>query len=484
MPRPGRSPARRSGAPVFPLSTNDLEQINSASLRILETTGVRLGLPSVLEAMKRRGCHEGLQADVVRIPRELVAECVSSAPSAVKLSDLGGRDVLAQPGGETLFWTCNALYIANSRRVRPITEHDFINWVRVTDQLENVHAAVSPTIADHPPQTRDFVGFRLLAENTTKHFRPCIYTPDGALAIMEMAQVLLGSTSLAERPIVSFGYTVTSPLSWGVPALELFEKTSGHGVPMMINAEPTAGATSPVTLAGALALANAEALSGVVITQTLEPGRPVIFNLGFAHTMDMRNAVTRTGGPENGLLGAAGAQLAAFHGLPSAAWASSESMTTDQQASAEFATVALAQATAHTNIIWGVGQLESQRTISLAQGVIDNEIAGSILRVQRGIRVDAESIAEAVITELAHKADYLSHDHTVAHFREELYRPELFYSGRRDAWENGGALTAYDRACERVCQILSAPHRPKITDEVARELRGIEAVWRERLGAL
>ena len=465
----------------MPPTQTELEQINAASLNILERVGVKIHLPGILDLLRRRGCGEGPESDTALIPRQLVGECLEAAPSQVVLSDLSGCQVALTANGPSVFWTCNALYICEDGVARPIAEQDFVNWTRVTDALEHVHAAVAPSIDGYPPWSRDFVGFRLLAENTAKHLRPCIYTPDGAVAILEMAEVLLDGTPLRERPIVSFGYTAVSPLQWSSSALELFRKTSGHGAPMMVNAEPTAGVTSPVTLAGTLALANAEALSGVVITQLLEPGRPVVFNLGFSHTLDMRAVITRTGGPENGLLGAAGAGLARLHDLPSASWASTESMVPDQQAAYEFTMVALMHALAGVNIIWGVGQLESQRTIALEQGAMHNEMVGAILRAQRGVEVTQEAIAEDVIAELAHAADYLGHDHTLDHFRSELFMPDVSYSGRREKWEAAGSSTMLERARERVKEILAQPTQPTITDETRSELKAIEAGWMDRL---
>ena len=73
---------------------------------------------------------------------------------------------------------------------------------------------VGTSIADYPPTTRDFVGFRVMAGNTGKHLRPCIYTPAGARTVMEMAKVLLEGTTLRERPIVSTGFSIISPLHW------------------------------------------------------------------------------------------------------------------------------------------------------------------------------------------------------------------------------------------------------------------------------
>lgn len=250
---------------------------------------------------------------------------------------------------------------------------------------------------------------------------------------------------------------------------------------MMINSEPTAGATSPVTLGGTLMLANAEALSGVVIVQTLEPGRPCVFNLGFAHTMDMRHAITRTGGPENGIMGAIGAEFARMRGLPSASWMSTESMVADEQAAWEKMNVGLMHALAGVNIIWGIGQLESQRTMSPEMMVIDNEIVGAALRAARMPTVDDDALAYEVIAEMAAVPDYLSHPHTLDHFRTELFEADLGFVGRREGWQAAGACTARERARARVEQILSEPAVSRLDEGRERELLSIEARWKEAL---
>ena len=165
-----------------------------------------------------------------------------------------------------------------------------------------------------------------MMENTRKHLRPCIYTPQGVAIIVEMAQAYLAEIGqdLRSRPIVSTGYTIVSPLHWTKEGLEVYPAVGGFGMPATINSECISGATSPVTLAGTLVLANAEALSGIVINQILEPGRPCIYNLGFSHVMDMRSAEPTTGAPENGLIAAAGAAFARDLNLPSAAWTCSD----------------------------------------------------------------------------------------------------------------------------------------------------------------
>lgn len=462
------------------LEDHELARINERSLDLIEQVGVRIDHDDVTRRLLAAGCRE-LPTGMIAFPRELIAECVAQAPSTVRLGQMDGTVVEIGPGGPTVFWTGNAISIYAEGEHRPITEPEFVALTRVADALPHVQAAVGPTISEIPAQFRDFVGCRLLAQHTGKHLRPCIYTPRGGRAICEMGEVLAAPGALRDRPVVSFGYTAVSPLHWTAPGLELFVQTAGFGVPMMINAEPTAGATAPVTLAGTLMLANAEALSGVAIVQTLEPGRPCIFNLGFAHAMDMRQAITRTGSPENGLLGAIGAELARFHGLPSASWMSTEAMAPDEQAAWEKTTVGLMHALGGVNVIWGVGQLESQRTLCPEMMVIDDEIAGIALRAARGVPVDDDTLAFEVAAELGSEAEYLGHAHTLAHFREELFVPALGFVGWRERWQEAGATTALERARERVRAILSAPEEPRLAEDVERELLAIEARWREEL---
>lgn len=250
---------------------------------------------------------------------------------------------------------------------------------------------------------------------------------------------------------------------------------------MMVNSEPLAGGTAPVTLAGALTQANAEALSGIVILQVLEPGRPCVLNLGFSHMLDMRTALATSGQIQDGLIAAAGAEIARYHGLPSASWMSSDNSLCDEQSVLEKATTGLLHALGGVNILWGVGQLETEFTLSMEQAVIDNELAGMLLRAQRGIEVNPETIAEDVIRDCATTGGFLTHEHTLRHFREEHIESTLTCPQRREAWTAAGSPTLGERASKRVEELLSGPREPCLTPDQAAELRKIEEKWIQRL---
>lgn len=463
-----------------PLSRSDLERIDREAVRLLERVGIWLDHEEVRARLVAAGAQEAPQAKVLRLPEQMVRDAMEAAPKTVRLSSVSGEDIELTACGPTVFWTGNALHLTTLSERKPFTSDTLAQFVRLVETLEHVHAPVATSMADIPPTCRDFVGFRVLAQNSRKHLRPCVYTPRGPLTIYEMAQVI-APRPFAEHPIFSLGYTAVSPLRWSNSALELFLVTSGKRIPMMINVEPLAGATAPVTLAGSIVQGNAEALAGFTVVQTLEPGRPCVYNMGFAHPFDMRSLISLTGAAECGLHQAAGAQLAQFYSLPCASWMSTESCVPDAQAGLEKVMTGLHHVLAGVNIIWGIGQLDSQQALSMEMAVIDNDIAGQLLRAQRGIPVSDDTLAIEAIEQVGPGGNFMMADHTLDNFRGQIHYPDLLHRGERERWEQEGAKWLHDRAHERVQEILSRPREPLLTEDQETEILAIERKRMEEL---
>ena len=470
------------------LAEGEKQKVHEIALAILNDIGVKIDHPEIFELLCQIGGKGDKGTSVVRMSEDMVARALASCPKKVAFADLEGGITEVYSGAQPLFWGGNALYFSRGKKREVMSEARFIEMVRLYDTLENAHAIVGTSIGDFPPQTRDFVGLRRLAENSGKHMRPVIFTPAGAQVIIEMCQTILEmeryqGANLAQLPIASFGFTIVSPLHWTNLALEVFQKTSGFGIPVMVNSEVIAGTTAPVTLPGALCLAVAEVMSGIVIVEALEKGRPVVFNAGFPHVFDMQTAETLTGSSENGLLQGAGDQMAAHYGLPSASWMSTESMVPDGQACLEKVLTGLQHAYSGANLIWGIGNLESTLTISLEQAVIDNEIAASILRTIKGLDFSEDKLAFPLIKEMGHRSDYLSSDHTFKYFKEELLFSNLWNRERRENWEEKGALDLAERASRSVQERLSRKRESLIDDTTREKLQGIERRWIQKLGS-
>src|SRR5574341_1115161 len=136
---------------------------------------------------------------------------------------------------------------------------------------------------------------------------------------------------------------------------------------------------------------------------------------------------------------------------------STEAMVVDGQAAAEKTLTGLAHVTHGVNIVWGAGNLESTLCMSPEMLVIDDEIVGSIRRFGRGIDVTEETLALDLIRQVGHRGDFLSTDHTLRHFRDQIRHTRLPTRCKRQAWERQGRCTLEERAAARVQELLARP---------------------------
>ena len=459
------------------LTQAERERIHQTGKMILGEVGVIIHDTMVYNLLLDAGAvPDKTNAERLYFPPGMVEKYLPLCPKSFTIKDRMGNAIEVKNGARPLYYTANGTHYVRgtSKKAVDIGEREFVDFVRVADRLENIDGLVGTSIIDYVPAMRDMAGFRLMAQNSYKHLRPCIYTPAGAEAIIEMAGVILDGKPLSQNMFFTLGYSCVSPLAWAPTAMQLFYRTRGHKIPMMINSEPMAGATSPVTLAGSLALADAEIVSGIVINQVLEPGRPCIYNAGFAHVMDMMSANALTGAPENALLQAAGAEMAAYHNLPCASWALSDSAMLDGQASYEKMNTYIAHTVSGVNIVWGAGNLEASKTICPESAVIDNEIIGCCKRFARGIQVDEEHLAYDIIKEAALDSSFLESEHTLEHYREQIRHSKLPNRQPRRLWDGKGSLSMEEKAEKIVGDILSQKPEQYLTGAQMDKLMQIE----------
>ena len=286
---------------------------------------------------------------------------------------------------------------------------------------------------------------------------------------------------VGDYPWFSIGFTAHGPLRWTHLALDIYKNTAGKGIPATVNGEPMAGVSAPVTLAGAAAVGNAEILAGIVVNQLLEPGRPLIHNLGLAHVFDMKTAIAVTGAPENALLARVGAILGSFYNIPSCSWVSTESMSNDSQAALEKMCGWVTHLLSGVSAIWGVGQLESEISVSPAAAVIDNEMIEYAKRYVRGFEVSDDSIALDVTREVGIAGSFLDQMHTALNFRNELYSPPTLFRENRSAWKDKGSLPYQARAEALAEDLMSQDVETGLDDNQTKELRRLADEFASRM---
>ena len=438
------------------LSPEQASTLHDASLTILERTGVQLHLDEAVEMLRKAGAKIS-DDNLVHIPASLVEQALSTAPKEVPIYNrngnpsmrLGGRNNYYGPGSD-------CLYIVDHRtqeRRQPVLQ-DVVEASRVCDALPNVDFVMSMFVpSDVDPEISDIHQMEIMLNHTGK---PIIFVTNefkGCKDAVAMAEVVAGgSDALRAKPFVACYINVTSALVHNEEALQKILFLSEKGIPALYIPVVTAGMSGPVTLPGSMAMLNAGALVGVVLSQLKREGAPVLVpGCGLA-IMDMRTMVTPYCSPDG-----KGMDMTISHylGLPNFALGGvSESKLVDQQAAAEAALTLMSATLNGGNLIHDMGYLESGLTGSLAQLVICDEIVGWLKHFIAPIEVNQETLMLDLIDEKGPTGNFLTDDHTFTHFREHWY-PQLFERGNFSQWEAGGGKSLGQRAEEFVEYILA-----------------------------
>ena len=292
----------------------------------------------------------------------------------------------------------------------------------------------------------------------------------GACHTVEMARIVFGD--LADRYVCIGLINSLTPLRYSHEMLEALAAYSEARQPVIIAALAMAGSTAPVTLAGVLALQNAELLAGVSLTQMISPGTPVI--IGSTSTnIDMKTGALAIGSPELSTMIAAHAQLARFYNLPSrSGGALTDASYPDAQAGFESMMSLLTTINCGVDFMLHAGGiLSSYLAFSFEKFVLDDEMCGMVRRFQEGIRVEPDTLAYDVAAHVGVGGNYLADDHTVQRCRTEFFRPALCDRAGLDAWTQGGRLTAVDRARQRWHKLVNRHVDPPLDSTTARQLR-------------
>ena len=468
------------------LSSEEICDIHTATLDILQHTGVLVHEPTALALLKDAGAQVDAKKELVHIPPHLIEEATRKAPRQftlyardpkfnVKIED---RRVHFEP----MIGRKNILDAETGVR-RSTTLQDVANLVRVADAMENymiLHSgAMMPHIEGVPDQVAHVHGYLTSLRNAEKIVKGTGRGRRRAQDCIKMAAVLAGGEEeLRKKPNLFTTCNPISPLQHGRDQTEGIIEYARHGLPVDITAEVQAGATSPITLAGSLAVQNAEVLSGILIAQLASPGAPVFY--GTCGTiMDLRTATIALGAVEAGLINAASAQMAQYYGIPCrATGGATDAKTLDIQAGYEKAVTLLMAALAGANCIFYPGVLEYGLTISLESLYIDNEICGMIFRALRGIQVDDSTLATDVVDKVGAGGHFLGQKHTLDHLEAEEYMPFLSDRQSRELWESKGKRDLKEVAKERVRKVLKE-HQPRplgssVEDELMRIVHEIE----------
>jgi trimethylamine--corrinoid protein Co-methyltransferase len=285
--------------------------------------------------------------------------------------------------------------------------------------------------------------------------------------------------------VFTLGISPVSPLIFPDDVAESMMETARSGVPLAPLPCPTAGATGPMSLAGALAQQNAEVLAAVVLAQLVHPGLPIVY-CGRLAMMEPMSGLSVWGGVELGLVSAATVQLAHRYDLPVNVYGfSTNAHVLGLQNGYERALNAVIPALAGADELSGIGEMEAGVMSSYAQMVCDNEIAASVRRLRRGFAVDEDTLAVEVIADVMDGTrNFLDQRHTVRHLRGgAVLFTRLAERRSWEEWDRTGRDGMAERAQAEAERLLSEHQVPPLTAAQERELDDILAAAGRALAA-
>ncbi len=455
------------------LQQSKVEAIHQASLQILEHTGIRLPHEHLQFELAARGAKVDKNTNIVYWPPELVEESLACAPASFTLcaSD-SARDLLVN--GEQGYLTLDGSGVQvldfESGMVRPSTKKDLENAVRVADNLEQVAFMWPPISAqDYPRDVQPLHELDALFSNTSKHIQAMTaVTSHSARGSLEIAAAVAGGVeALKERPIISNFQCSISPLCYDAEGLEAAFIFARAGIPVGFMTMQVGCSTVPATLAGNLAIGNAEIIAGMAALQVICPGAPTFYG-SCATVMELKSGGVACGGPEDFMLQAMSAQMARRYKVPSNVGTfATNAKASNWHAGVENAASGAASIFAGADMMCGAGLLNGARIFSYEQLLLDCEIFEILRRTAAGIEVTAETLALDTIHKVGPGNHFMAEEHTFNHLRE-IWQPALINRSPYEKWEAEGRREALQNAHDRAAEILKY-HRPEILSDKTRK---------------
>lgn len=410
------------------LSTEDLNAIHDASLRILKDTGVMVLSTKALEALADFGVKVDRSTGVARIAEKEVQKALDSTTKQYEIYGRNGdrraryghgdQNMISSPGQYAWFD-----HLTGERR-SPILQ-DARLAAFVADALPNITIVGAMSVpTDVPYAIRDVMVTAELVKTTTKPTWCWPVSQSSASYVLEMYKALAGGEqALRRRPMVEIFLEPISPLQLAPPSLDNMFEYIELGQPVCVGPMASVCGTGPATLAGTLAQENAEILAGIVTVQAIRPGTPMMYG-GIPHQLDPRTAAFVFSSPEQALMAVAMTEIGKHYGLPVYVNVNlTDSKSLDAQAGMEKLGTLVPGMLAGADLFGHAGIVGEDHGGSLIWLVVDNEAASFAKRMLEGFTVDMDRLASSVVAEVGPGGNYLAHEHTVRYFREEVWLP-------------------------------------------------------------
>jgi trimethylamine--corrinoid protein Co-methyltransferase len=442
------------------LSNEQLDDLQEATLRILEEVGVQFPSDKAFKIFAEHGTEIDYETQVVKISREIVRKALSTVPRYFVMGARNATYDLQLQDGVTYFTTDGCGYetidfFTGLRR--PSTKADVGMMARICDYLSSIAFYWPMVSAQDYGATSPLHELDTTWKNSVKHIQsetlmgeiPCRYG-------IEMATVLMGSKEeLRRRPPFSDLICTIAPLMQDKDGIEGALVLAEAGIPVGFLAMPTLGTTAPATFAGALGVGDAEVISAIVLMQLANPGAPVFHSIMHAWA-DPRTAAY-VGYPLDGRVRYSAVEMAHHWGIPAfaGAFGTDSNQVDSWQASSEVALDPFLVGLSGAEIVTGMGLRETYTLLYPEAIIFDDDLYHRARYSLMKMEVSPETTAVDVITKVGPGGHFLSQKHTRKHMRTAMVRSVTHHLD-----QEGKYRPAMEVAREKIAWILEN-HKPE-----------------------
>ena len=471
------------------LNPDQMDRLHATSMRILSEAGIRVMGDNVMDLFEAAGAIVDRDTQTIRMDESIVAKAPETVPqtftlrarNAAKRITLGGNNItFGLVAGPPNVHDC-----INGRRQGNLA--DYQNFIKLAHHFNAVNIIGNQVVApmELPANNRHLDTYLSNITLSDLSFHCTAIGRGRAMDGINMMAISRGQSveELRDDPGVITIISVNSPRLFDDAMGDGLIAMAEHGQPVSITPFTLMGAMTPVTLPAALAQQNAEALFGVVLTQLINPGTPVMYG-SFTSNVDMRSGAPAFGTPENAKANIVGGQLARRYGIPYRTSNANASNAVDLQAAYETMMSSWGAVLGGANMVYhAAGWLEGGLTASYEKFIMDVEIIQNMIEFPKPMKFDEDELGFDAIQSVPTGGHFFGADHTMARYETAFYRPMLSDWQNFENWEAAGAKDALQRATGLWQQALRDYEAPVMDAAIREELDAYVARRKEEIGS-